>query len=541
MKFWKYIYFNKLVNRLNRNLKIKQKSYLAFLFVSIMILIFSAYILYSYSDFKKREVCIERVYDIHQDYLELIIFLEQKYSILDNKNPLQNKKKNEEILNSVSSLKKSVNQIKNKGNCTTLDLQKLLNLLFNVESLPIFKAENSNLELTEVKIDQLKFSIHEEIYDLMDYNNSVDNYISLFAEQTEIFFKHKNIIILIFLGSGLLGSIIIANFLVFRITTPIEKLKDNIKILEQGDYHLDRKFEVLDNDEIGDIANGIERIGQTIKETVNFTDKIGRNEFDADLKVNRSGKLATALISMRDNLKKVTEQNEIQKQQEEKRNWITKGIADLGNILRSNTEEIDNLYFNILKTICNYIGANQGGLFIIQEKDNNKILELSASYAYNRRKYLSKEIEIGEGLVGQCAFEKQVTNLTEIPDHYIEISSGLGNSNPNNLILVPLILNDEIYGVIELASFELFDEHHIEYLELSAESIASTVSNMQINITTKALLEQTQVQAEEMAAQEEEMRQNMEELEATQEESQRKVEHYEQLLKEAQKKNENLG
>ncbi|NOQ28206.1 MAG: GAF domain-containing protein [Bacteroidales bacterium] len=537
MKFWKYIYFNKLVNRLNKNLKIKQKSYLAFLLVSIMILIFSVYILYSYSDIKKREVCIERVYEMHHNYLELIIFLEQKYSIFDNKNLQQNNQKNEEILNSVNSLRNSVNRIKSEGNCTTLDLQKLLNILFNVESLPIFKEKSSNIDLTEEKLAQLKLSIHEEIYDLMEYNNSVDKYISLFAEQTETFFRYKNILIFIFLGSGFIGSIIIANFLVFRITTPIEKLKDNIKILEQGDYHLDSKFEVLDNDEIGDIANGIERIGQTIKETVNFTDKIGKNEFDADLKVNRSGRLATALLSMRDNLKAVTEQNEIQKQQEETRNWIIKGLADLGNILRSNTDEIENLYFNILKTICNYIGANQGGLFIIKEKDNNKVLELSASYAYNRRKYLSKEIEIGEGLVGQCALEKHITNITEIPSDYIEITSGLGNSNPNNLILIPLILNDEIFGVIELASFELFNEHHIEYLEQSAESIASTVSSMQINITTKALLEKTQIQTEEMISQEEEMRQNMEELKATQEESERKVEHYEQLLKEAQKKN----
>jgi putative methionine-R-sulfoxide reductase with GAF domain len=478
---------------------------------------------------------------MHQNYLELIISLEQKYSIIDNKNLQQNIQKDEEILNAVSNLRNSINLIKNEGNCTTIDIQKVLNLLFNVESLPFFKEKSSNIVLNEDKLTHYKFSIHEVIYDLQEFKKFVDEYISLFAEQTEIFFRNKNILILIFLGSGLLGSIIIANFLVFRITTPIEKLKDNIKILEQGDYHLDNKFEVLDNDEIGDIATGIERIGQTIKETVNFTYKIGKNEFDADLNVNRSGKLATALLSMRDNLKEITEQNEIQKQQEEKRNWIIKGLADLGNKLRSNTDEIENLYFNILKTICNYIGANQGGLFIIKERGNNKVLELITSFAYDRRKYLSKEIEMGEGLVGQCAFEKQITNITEIPNDYIEITSGLGNSNPNNLILVPLILNDEIYGVIELASFEIFDEHHIEYLEQSAESIASTISNMQINITTKALLEKTQIQAEEMAAQEEEMRQNMEELEATQEESQRKVEHFERLLKEAQKKNENLG
>ncbi len=534
MKFIRYIYFNKLVNRLNKNLKIRQKSYLAFFLVSIMILFFSIYILYSYSEIKKREVCIERVYEMHHYYLEMLISLEQKSSILDNHNIEQNSKKNEEILSSLQSIRHSIVLLKNGGNCSTLDLQKLLNLLLNVESLGAINEANSGIELTDERLTTLKYSIRDVIYDLNEFDTNVDKYISTFAKQTEAQFRIKNILIYIFLGGGILGSIIIANFISLRITEPIEKLKDNIKILEHGDYHLDDKFEILDNDEIADIANGIKRIGQTIKETVTFTEKIGKNEFDADLNVNRSGKLALALLSMRDNLKAVTEQNEIQKQQEETRNWVIKGLADLGNILRSEMDDIDALYFDILKTIIQYIGANQGGLFIIKEEGKSRLLELSACYAYDRQKFLKKELEIGEGLVGQCALEKQITNLTEIPNNYIQISSGLGKSNPKNLMLIPLILNNEIYGVIELASFELFDKHHIEYLEQSAESIASTISNMQINITTKALLEKTQAQAEEMAAQEEEMRQNMEELEATQEESERKVQHYESLLEEAQ-------
>ena len=125
----------------------------------------------------------------------------------------------------------------------------------------------------------------------------------------------------------------------------------------------------------------------------------------------------------------------------------------------------------------------------------------SAPFCMNKTKFDSLKTQwqtmFMEAAKEAAAFEKKIINLTEIPDNYIEITSGLGKSNPNNLILVPLILNDEIYGVIELASFELFDEHHIEYLEQSAESIASIVSSMQINITTKALLEKTQVQAEE--------------------------------------------
>ncbi|MBU8891945.1 MAG: GAF domain-containing protein [Bacteroidales bacterium] len=539
MNFIRFIYYNKLVNRLNKNLKIKQKTYLAFLLVSIMILLFSVYTLYSYSEIKKREICVETVSSVQRDYLELALLLEQRYSLTVKNNYEKLNDKNDQILISVNKLKKTINLIVNEEVYANLKLQQLLNIYTNIETSSLFENKNSYIAESEAKVAQNKIIIREIILDLQDFDKNVKIYVAMYSEQTEKQFKKKNILIYIFFASGIFASIIIANFISFRITEPIEKLKDNIKVLEQGDYSLDSKFEDLDNDEIGDIANGIERIGQTIKETVNFTEKIGRNEFDADLNVNKSGKLASALLSMRDNLKAITEQSELQKINEEKRNWVIKGLADLGNILRSNIDEIDNLYFDILKTIIQYIGANQGGFFIIQEKDNVEILKLSACYAYDRRKFLTKELEIGEGLVGQCALEKQITNLTEIPNNYIQISSGLGGSNPNNLILIPLILNNKVYGVLELASFELFNEHHIEYLEQSAESIASTISGMQINITTKSLLEKTQIQAEEISAREEEMRQNMEELEATQEESERKAEHYEQLLKESNIQKEN--
>lgn len=534
MNFLRIIYFNKLVNRANKNLKIKHKSYLAFLLVSIMILIFSIYILSSYADLKKREINIHNVYNLNHEYLSLLILLEKQYTLLNNSQEKINFNK-DQIINTVNQINKSVNEIKNDESVSSLKLQKLINTVNQIKTISIY---NSNLpvqilDLDENQLNQVKLKLREIIFELEQANAKFDNYITLISDQTVRVFNYKNLLIYIFLGSGLLGSIIIANFISFRITNPIEKLKDNIKILEQGNYNLDDKFEALDNDEIGDIANGIERIGHTIKETVNFTDKIGENEFDTELNLDKSGKLASALLSMRDKLKTITEQNEIQKQQEEKRNWVIKGLADLGNILRANVSDINTLYFDILKTIIKYVDANQGGLFIIQEKDNKQILQLSACFAYDRRKYLSKEIEIGEGLVGQCAREKLTTNITEIPNNYLQISSGLGGANPKNLILIPLMLNKEIFGVIEIASFNIFDKHHIEYLEQSAESIASTVSTMQINITTKALLEKTQIQAEEIASSEEEMKQNMEELQATQEESQRKIEQLEQLLEEA--------
>jgi methyl-accepting chemotaxis protein len=173
--------------------------------------------------------------------------------------------------------------------------------------------------------------------------------------------------------------------------------------------------------------------------------------------------------------------------------------------------------------LVEYLNANQGGLFVYNDEDPDYIhFELASAFAYNRQKFLKKEIIWGEGLIGACAIEKQTIYYTEIPENYIQITSGLGESRPRSLLIVPLMIEEKVLGIIELASFSEIEQFQIEFVEKIAQSIASTLTTVRTNIKTASLLAKTQQQAEEMSAQEEEMRQNMEELQATQEEAARK-------------------
>lgn len=301
------------------------------------------------------------------------------------------------------------------------------------------------------------------------------------------------------------------------ITTPINYLRDVIDHLGKGDL---MKIDLLkvSNDEIGDMATALSSMADGFGENTIFAENIGNGKYDSEFKpLSENDMMGNALLEMRANLKKVAEEDK-------KRNWTTSGLAKFGDILRSFNDNFEKLADEIISNLAKYIGANQGALFIIEtnsESSEEEYMEIAACYAWDKKKFLEKKIYKGEGLSGQAWIEGDVIYLTEVPNDYVSITSGLGEANPRSVLIVPLKLNDEIHGVIELASFKEYEEFEIEFIERIAENIASTISSVKVNERTQKLLEESTMMTEQMRAQEEEMRQNMEELQATQEKIQR--------------------
>lgn len=255
-----------------------------------------------------------------------------------------------------------------------------------------------------------------------------------------------------------------------------------------------------------------------------FIEAISSGNYAIDFESGDRDELNIKLAAMRDKLRKNAEEDK-------QRNWASAGLAQAGEILRAHTSS-QELFDNIIKFVVKYTRSNQGGLFILNEEENEKTLDLVACYAFERKKFLTKKIDVGQGLIGQCFLEQERIHLTRIPEEYVNITSGLGGANPNTLLLMPLKANETVYGVLELATFSAYQEFEIEWIARLAESIASTVASVRTNESTRLLLERTQQQAEEMKSQEEEMRQNMEELSATQEEMSRKEREYIARIKE---------
>lgn len=215
--------------------------------------------------------------------------------------------------------------------------------------------------------------------------------------------------------------------------------------------------------------------------------------------------------------------NRLEESQEEerKRAWASEGFSQFATLMRQSTNP-EQMYDELLSSIVKYVQANQAALYLVEEEGTEKSLRLQASYAYGRKKYREQSLQPGQGLVGQAYLEKDYVYRTDIPQGYTYITSGLGEATPASLLIIPLMSNEVVEGVLEMASFTPFEKHIIEFLMSLGEDIAATVGVSRINELTRKLLTEAQEQAEEMRAQEEELRQNMEELSATQEEMQRK-------------------
>jgi PAS domain S-box-containing protein len=276
------------------------------------------------------------------------------------------------------------------------------------------------------------------------------------------------------------------------------------------------------------LETNIQNEQEKSKTMLGFTRRLVNGDTTAKYEsLNENDPLGKSLIELRDNLKKNVEESLERKKEDDQRNWISEGMARFSDILRKDNNNITLLSYNLTSNLVKYLNVNQAGFFILNESDSKEIyFEQTACYAYDRRKFAEKRIGWGEGLIGTCALERQSIYLTNVPEGYINITSGLGYSTPRCILLVPLVYNDEIHGVIEIASFKLLEKFEIEFVERVAESIASTLSSVKINMRTALLLRESQEQAEVLAAQEERMRQNMEELQATQEEAARQSEKF---------------
>jgi PAS domain S-box-containing protein len=298
-------------------------------------------------------------------------------------------------------------------------------------------------------------------------------------------------------------------FLRLHVKTPLLFL---VYLLPIGFGWICRYLSIVFLMKIKNLEDVIEDKDANISRNAMFAKSIGEGDFSTGsiTEKDKSDLLTRSLLLMRRNLIK-------NKEKEQDQNWISNGKDLISNILRAHTD-ISKLAYEVLENLLNYIDIVQGSFYLWDEE--SKTIKNLATYAYNRKRYVNQEFKIGQGLIGQAAFEKDIIYRTEIPEDYVSITSGLiGDKKPCSILIVPLISEENLQGLIEIASIkDEIDEKTISFVRELGAIIGQTLFNLKVNQKTAQLLHDAQVLTEELQENEEKLQQNAEEMRMTHEE-----------------------
>ncbi len=201
---------------------------------------------------------------------------------------------------------------------------------------------------------------------------------------------------------------------------------------------------------------------------------------------------------------------EKEKLQEE--DWVK---TQLGKIIGSlqGVKDMQEFASIMINKLTPMVDGNLGVFYFNQKTELSSELRLYASYAYSKRKSVSDRFQLGEGLVGQCGLERKPILLTNVPKDYIQINSGLGEASPQNIIVLPVVYENQLMAVFEIASFKELTPLQNQLLEQIASSLGIMMDNIIHSIKTQELLEEAQRQSEELQTQQVELKASNEELE----------------------------
>ncbi|HEV8604315.1 MAG TPA: HAMP domain-containing protein [Tepidisphaeraceae bacterium] len=236
---------------------------------------------------------------------------------------------------------------------------------------------------------------------------------------------------------------------------------------------------------------------------------VTKGDLSRSIELEAQGEMAALKDNINEmirNLKDTTLKNSEQ-------DWLKTNLAKFSRMLQGQ-KDLLTVGKLILSELAPVVSAQQGVFYNVDSsKADEPMLKLLASYAYKERKNIDNKFRLGEGLVGQCALEKEKILLTSVPTDYIKISSGLGESTPLNVMVLPVVFEGQVKAVLELASFERFSTTHQTFLDQLTELIGIVLNTIEANMRTEDLLRKSQSLASELQSRQEELQTTNAELE----------------------------
>jgi HAMP domain-containing protein/signal transduction histidine kinase/ActR/RegA family two-component response regulator len=260
-------------------------------------------------------------------------------------------------------------------------------------------------------------------------------------------------------------------------------------------------------DNVNQLAGNLTNQVRAISEV---SQAVTKGDLTRSIKIEAAGEVAAlsdTINQMIVNLRETTQKNMEQ-------DWLKTNLARFSSMMQGQ-KDLDTVSRLIMSELTPLVGAHYGAFFLMEGDVGDRSLQLTNTYAYRDRKGIPNRFKLGESLVGQCALEKKTILVTKVPPDYITISSGLGEATPLNLIVLPILFEDEVRAVIELASFRPFSTIHQLFLDQLSESIGVVLNMITANMRTGELLAQSQKLAQELQNQSTELTEQQQALRTT--------------------------
>lgn len=354
---------------------------------------------------------------------------------------------------------------------------------------------------------------------LIAIKDSMTKLRSSIKDETQSYEARSSFMLLSFFVAQLVIGILLAIFYSDVITKAFKELNFAMSQLAKG--HFPKNLEVKTNEEIGNTKRSFNLLIERLKSATHFAGELGGGNIKASYDERfMDDIMALSMRKMQERLLESSDRQEII-------NWTNRGSANIGDILKNTNLNLEEIGDQILAELVKYLNANQGVLFLMKVDESGDYLDRVSTYAYDKKRFANQRIEIGNGLIGQCALEKSIIQLTQVPGEYVKITSGLGAATPRYLILVPLVIHENLMGIIELASFQKMKPHEVEFLEKISENIAAILLNKKIYAENHLLLVEAKRREDEQSDQAEALRRYAEEIEAKNEFLERRIKELE--------------
>ncbi len=302
--------------------------------------------------------------------------------------------------------------------------------------------------------------------------------------------------------SGMVISILFGVLHLYWLRRPLHRIRNIVVQITRGT--LPAFTASKSTDEIGEVERNLEKLLGNLRSLTRFARSMASGDFTGRYeKLSADDEIGEALLSLKGSLMDSQKESESRRREEENRTWTANGLAKFSKLFREAEDDLQELSAELMRELVAYTEADVGALFISSETEGQgPELSLSGSYAFDREKFMHRSFEFGEGLVGRAAMEKDLIYITDLPPGYMKIRSGLGEDVPSCLLLIPVILDNKVLGVIELASLGEIPSYQAGFIQQLADALASTLAKVQANLQNRELFEQSRKQAEELASQE---------------------------------------